>query len=88
MTGDDRSAFVVRLLRLVWGPGGREVVDSTDDAEPRPTDVPGGEVGSAERVDRLETIIELAPVGIGIVDFEGRTGMANEVLRRLAGLFP
>jgi len=63
-------------------------VDSTDDAEPRPTDVPGGEVGSAERVDRLETIIELAPVGIGIVDFEGRTGMANEVLRRSLGYSP
>jgi diguanylate cyclase (GGDEF)-like protein/PAS domain S-box-containing protein len=63
-------------------------VDSTDDAEPQQADVPGVEVGSAERVDRLETIFELAPVGIGIVDFEGRTSMTNEILRRSLGYVP
>ena len=63
-------------------------MDSTDDAEPQQADVPGVEVGSAERVDRLETIFELAPVGIGIVDFEGRTSMTNEVLRRSLGYAP
>ena len=82
-----------------WGsrlPGGLghpeegEVVESTDGAAPlRPevlrADVLGMAVGSAARVDRLETIFELAPVGIGIVDLEGHTTMTNEVLRRLLG---
>src|SRR5680860_33385 len=31
----------------------------------------------AARLSRLETILELAPVGIGLVDFEGRTTMTN-----------
>jgi len=44
--------------------------------------VTGVAVGSAARVDRLERIFELAPVGIGIVDLEGHTTMTNEVLRR------
>ena len=42
-------------------------------------------VGSAARVHRLETIFELAPVGIGIVDLDGHTTLTNEVLRRLLG---
>jgi len=63
-------------------------VESTDGAEPQPTDVPGTAAGAADRVGRLETIFELAPVGIGIVDFEGRTGMTNEVLRRSLGYAP
>jgi len=63
-------------------------VDSTDGAEPQPADVPGTAASAADRVGRLETIIELAPVGIGIVDFEGRTGMTNEVLRRSLGYAP
>jgi len=60
-------------------------VDSTEDAQPHWLDVHGGEVGSAERGVRLETIFELAPVGIGIVDCDGRTSMTNEVLRRSLG---
>ena len=60
-------------------------MDSTDDAEPQRADVPVGEVGSAERGVRLETIFELAPVGIGIVDFDGSTSMTNEVLRLSLG---
>jgi len=67
-------------------------VESTDGAAPlcndvlrtdvlRP-DVLGVAVGSAARVDRLERIFELAPVGIGIVDLEGHTTMTNEVPRR------
>ena len=75
------------------GPGGRnpgegDVVDSTDGAEPQPTDVPGVEVGSAERVDRLETILEVAPVGFGIVGLDARASMTNEVLRRSLGYAP
>ena len=34
---------------------------------------------------RLETIFERAPVGIGIVDLDGRTRMTNEQLRRSLG---
>lgn len=40
---------------------------------------------AATRVTRLETIFELAPVGIGIVDLEGRTTMTNDLLRRSLG---
>ncbi len=39
----------------------------------------------AARLARLETILELAPVGIGLVDFEGRTTMTNSALRRMLG---
>jgi diguanylate cyclase (GGDEF)-like protein/PAS domain S-box-containing protein len=63
-------------------------VDSTDDADPQRADVPGGEVRSTERVDRLETIFELAPVGFGIVGLDGRTSMTNEVLRDSLGYSP
>jgi len=63
-------------------------VDSTGGAEPQPTDVPGTGAGAADQLGRLETIFELAPVGIGIVDFEGRTGMTNEVLRDSLGYSP
>ena len=42
----------------------------------------------AARVERLETILELAPVGIGLVDFEGRTTMTNSTLRRMLGYSP
>ena len=40
------------------------------------------------QIDRLETIYERAPIGIGLVDFEGRTTMTNEVLRELLGFTP
>ena len=39
----------------------------------------------AARLARLETILELAPVGIGLVDYEGRTTMTNSALRRQLG---
>jgi diguanylate cyclase (GGDEF)-like protein/PAS domain S-box-containing protein len=39
----------------------------------------------AERLARLETILELAPVGIGLVDSEGRTTMTNGALHRMLG---
>ncbi len=42
----------------------------------------------AARLGRLETILELAPVGIGLVDFEGRTTMTNSALRRMLGYSP
>ncbi|NYI42744.1 putative bifunctional diguanylate cyclase/phosphodiesterase [Demequina lutea] len=42
----------------------------------------------AARLERLEAILELAPVGIGLVDFEGRTTMTNSALRRMLGYSP
>ncbi len=60
-------------------------MDSVDDAGPRGIDLTGKTADAAARVGRLETIFEMAPVGIGIVDFEGFTTMTNEVLRRSLG---
>ncbi len=39
----------------------------------------------AARLERLETIFRMAPLGIGIVDGRGRTIMANDTLRVLLG---
>jgi diguanylate cyclase (GGDEF)-like protein/PAS domain S-box-containing protein len=39
----------------------------------------------AERLTLLDTVIEAAPVGIGVVDLDGRTPLTNETLRRLLG---
>jgi diguanylate cyclase (GGDEF)-like protein/PAS domain S-box-containing protein len=39
----------------------------------------------AARLERLESILEVAPVGIGLVDFNGRTTMTNSALRRMLG---
>jgi diguanylate cyclase (GGDEF)-like protein/PAS domain S-box-containing protein len=39
----------------------------------------------AERLALLDTVIEAAPVGIGVVDLDGRTPLTNETLRRLLG---
>jgi diguanylate cyclase (GGDEF)-like protein/PAS domain S-box-containing protein len=55
-------------------------VDNTE----RDRDPPTSEAVAA-RLARLETILELAPVGIGLVDFEGRTTMTNSALRRQLG---
>ncbi|WP_430867933.1 sensor domain-containing protein [Demequina aurantiaca] len=40
------------------------------------------------RLERLETILELAPVGAGLIDFEGRTTMTNSALHRMLGYTP
>jgi len=50
-------------------------------------DVPVADAVAA-RLARLETILELAPVGIGLVDFEGRTTMTNSALHRMLGYSP
>lgn len=50
-------------------------------------DVPGDD-SMAARLARLETILELAPVGIGLVDFDGRTTMTNSTLHRMLGYSP
>lgn len=39
----------------------------------------------AERLTLLDTVIEAAPVGIGVVDLDGRTPLTNATLRRLLG---
>ena len=62
-------------------------MDGTDSVGPA-IDLPAAARGPAARVGQLETIYELAPVGIGIVDLQGRTTMTNQVLRRLLGFSP
>lgn len=42
----------------------------------------------AARLERLETILELAPVGIGLVHADGLTTMTNSALRRMLGYSP
>ena len=42
----------------------------------------------AAQLQRLETIFRLAPVGIGIVDLDGQTIMANDTLRMMLGYTP
>ncbi len=43
-----------------------------------------GRVGTASH-DELRAIVELAPVGIGIVGLDGRTILTNDALRRMLG---
>lgn len=40
------------------------------------------------RLARLESILEFAPVGLGLVDYEGRTTMTNGALHRMLGYTP
>ena len=56
--------------------------------EPPPGGAAGPVADMQAQLDRLETIYELAPIGIGLVDFEGRTTMTNQVLRQLLGYTP
>lgn len=42
-------------------------------------------IEQAAQLQRLETIFRLAPVGIGIVDLDGQTIMANDTLRTMLG---
>jgi len=53
----------------------------------REDDLPETEAVAA-RLVRLETILELAPVGIGLIDFYRRTTMTNSALRRMLGYSP
>jgi diguanylate cyclase (GGDEF)-like protein/PAS domain S-box-containing protein len=41
--------------------------------------------GGQASYEELRAIVELAPVGIGIVDLEGRTILTNDALRRMLG---
>ncbi len=56
--------------------------------DPKSDDDPSEADAVAARLVRLETILELAPVGIGLVDFEGRTTMTNSTLHRMLGYSP
>jgi diguanylate cyclase (GGDEF)-like protein/PAS domain S-box-containing protein len=49
---------------------------------------PAGARGAAVGAGRFETTFDLAPVGICIVDLEGRTIWSNDVLRRSLGYSP
>ncbi len=53
--------------------------------EPGPASPPQHAQDEAARVERLESIFELASAGIGIVRSDGRMQMTNEVLRRSLG---
>ena len=64
---------------------GGTVVSGAEHRTPVRIDASGTASAGAARVGRWETIFELAPVGIGIVDLEGRTTMTNELLRRSLG---
>jgi diguanylate cyclase (GGDEF)-like protein/PAS domain S-box-containing protein len=48
---------------------------------------PGGLLGheGTATYEELRAIVELAPVGIGVVDLEGHTVLTNDVLRRMLG---
>lgn len=51
----------------------------------------GAEASSLDpgaQLQQLETIFRLAPVGIGIVDLDGQTIMANDTLRLMLGYTP
>ena len=39
----------------------------------------------AERIRQVESLIEAAPIGIGLVSLDGRTPLTNDTLRRLLG---
>ena len=60
-------------------------MNGTEHRTPVRIDSSGTAGAGAAQVERLKSIFELAPVGIGIVDLEGRTTMTNELLRRLLG---
>jgi diguanylate cyclase (GGDEF)-like protein/PAS domain S-box-containing protein len=60
-------------------------VDSTESVSPLWADGPGSAAPAAEHLRRLETVFDLAPVGIGILDLEGRMTSPNEELRHLLG---
>jgi len=49
------------------------------------SDVSDVRVPARDHLERLETIFQLAPLGIGIVDPQGRTIMSNDTLRRWLG---
>src|SRR5450759_6008042 len=49
---------------------------------------PAGARGDGAGADRFETTRDLAPVGICIVDIEGRTLWSKDVLRRSLGYSP
>ncbi len=51
------------------------------------SDVPEDDAVAA-RLARLETILQLAPVGIGLVDYAGHTTMTNTALHRMLGYTP
>jgi len=74
-----------------------KVMDGTESDRPVSTDmahvadvllVPEGPVaapGTVARSGPLQTVLDLAPVGIGIVDLDGQTFSTNEVLRHSLG---
>jgi len=71
--------------RKVGRPKEGIVVDSADSVAPLSIDVPEVAAGTAARGGRLETVFDLAPVGIGTANLQGRATSTNEVLRHSLG---
>jgi diguanylate cyclase (GGDEF)-like protein/PAS domain S-box-containing protein len=54
-------------------------------AEPVDEDLAAVAARQAEQIRQLQSLIEAAPVGIGLVSLDGRTPLTNDTLRRLLG---
>jgi diguanylate cyclase (GGDEF)-like protein/PAS domain S-box-containing protein len=52
---------------------------------PAPEELAALAARQAHRLRQLETLIEAAPVGIGLVQLDGRTPLTNDTLRQLLG---
>ncbi len=71
-------------------PGLAAMADGSDLAGPVPPDLTTDELRDlarrqAERITQLDTVIRVAPVGIGLVSMDGRTPLTNDTLRLLLG---
>ena len=78
----------MNVLGGLGHPQEERVVDRTDGARPQWIDSPGAAAGAADRVGRLESVFDLAPVGTDIVDLEGHPSWTNEVLGNSLGYSP
>ena len=63
-------------------------MESTDVAAAAWVDAPAVATAGLDRAGRVETIVDRAPVGIGIVDLQGHTTWTNEVLGNALGYAP
>lgn len=64
--------------------------DDMADPSPTATQTPlgGPDTDDVATLDRLKEIVRLAPIGIGIVDREGRSTLTNEALSQMLGYTP
>src|SRR6478736_3374523 len=70
------------------GPGGADpgrLVPARRPHAPAAEDLPALMARQSQRLRQLETLIEAAPVGTGLVQLDGRTPLTNDTLRQLLG---